>query len=309
MGLVVVNPGLCTTVQDAGRPGYAAWGVSAGGAFDRGSAELANALLGNSPDCALLEMTLVGGAYRAEGPLAMALAGAPIPARIVEADRSEHSLRLPSSFSVRDGAQLVLGQTISGARTYLAVRGGWQTTPVLGSRSSEQPLRAGEQLSAAPSSVLSRHLTDPTWQLKAAAPFRIVAGPDARSNSELNAAFWSHRHFRVGPRHDRKGLRLEGDPITVASDPERLSTPVAPGAIQVAGGQLIVLGVACGTMGGYPHVAHIISADLDRLGQVKTGDLIQFECVTIEEARRMLLESRNQRRSLIGRVGLMSQDE
>ena len=62
--------------------------------------------------------------------------------------------------------------------------------------------------------------------------------------------------------------------------------PVAPGAVQVAGGQLIVLGVACGTMGGYPHVAHVISADLDRLGQLKAGDVIQFECVTIEEARR-----------------------
>ena len=77
MGLVVVNPGVSTTVQDTGRPGYAAWGVSVGGSFDRSSAELANALLGNSAGCAVLEMTLVGGIYQAVGSLALALAGAP----------------------------------------------------------------------------------------------------------------------------------------------------------------------------------------------------------------------------------------
>lgn len=73
--------------------------------------------------------------------------------------------------------------------------------------------------------------------------------------------------------------------MTVAPTPERLSSPVAPGAIQVAGGQLIVLGVACGTLGGYPHVAHVISADLDRLGQLKPGDTIAFRRVTLEDAQ------------------------
>ena len=309
MGLVVVNPGLCTTVQDLGRPGYAAWGVAAGGAFDRGSAELANALLGNSSSCAVLEMTLVGGTYQADGPLAMALAGAPIDARIVEADGSEHPVRFPGSFAVRDAAKLVLGHTTLGARTYLAVRGGWQTPLVLGSRSWERPVRAGEHIPAVNASVPSRHLSDPAWQPAAGAPFRIIGGPDARSNPELNAASWAGRQFLVGKRHDRKGLRLEGDPVTVISEPERLSVPVAPGAVQVAGEQLIVLGIACGTMGGYPHVAHVISADLDRLGQIKAGDEIRFECVTIDEARRLHREARNQQQSLSRRVTMMAEDE
>ncbi len=308
MGLVVVNPGLSTTVQDMGRPGHAACGVSAGGSFDRGSADLANALLGNAPGCALLEMTLVGGAYQAEGPLAMALAGAPIDARIVEADGSEHPLRVPSSFTLRDGARLVLGQMTSGARTYLAVKAGWDTPLILGSRSSEQPLPAGAQLPAASSAVPSRYLPDPQWNSPSAAPFRIVEGPDSRSSPALNAAFWPSRRFRIGPHHDRKGLRLEGEHIPVISDPERLSTPVGPGAVQAAGGELIVLGVACGTMGGYPHVAHVISADLDRLGQLKAGDEIRFECVTIDQARRALFESRKERHSLLRLVQLMSPD-
>ena len=138
---------------------------------------------------------------------------------------------------------------------------------------------------------------------------RIVAGPDCRSNPNLNDAFWAGRRFRVGTRHDRAGLRLEGEPISVTSDPERLSAPVSPGAIQVAGGQLIVLGVACGTMGGYPHIAHVISADLDRLGQLKGGDVIEFERVTIEQARFLQRESIADRRSVIQRVGLLAQGE
>ena len=93
----------------------------------------------------------------------------------------------------------------------------------------------------------------------------------------------------------------KANPWSFPAAPERLSTPVAPGAIQVAGGQLIVLGVACGTMGGYPHIAHVISADLDRLGQLKPGDLLQFRRVTLEEARRLDRETRIQRRSLTTR--------
>jgi 5-oxoprolinase (ATP-hydrolysing) subunit C len=307
MGLVVINPGMCTTIQDEGRPGYAAWGVCAGGAFDRGSAELANALLGNSAGCAALEMTLVGGMYQADRPLALALAGGLIEAKIVMPDRSERAVRVPSSFSLREGEQLVLGHTLLGARTYLAVRGGWQTATVLGSRSTEQPLKEGERLPAGQSSVLSRHLADQSWQAARGSPFRIVPGPDVRSNPELHAAFWASQQFRVGTQHDRKGLRLEGDFVKVAADPLRLSTPVSPGAVQVAGGKLIILGVACGTMGGYPHVAHVISADLDRLGQLKAGDVIRFELVTIDVARRALREMHNQRRMLFRRVRLMSE--
>src|SRR4029077_8341160 len=98
MGILVIDPGLSTTVQDAGRPGYREWGVPLGGAFDRGSADLANALLSNAPDCAVLELTLSGGIYQAEGPVALAMAGAPMEAKILSLDRAEHALQLPVSF-------------------------------------------------------------------------------------------------------------------------------------------------------------------------------------------------------------------
>lgn len=310
MGLFVLDPGLSTTVQDAGRTGYREWGVPPGGAFDRGAAGLANALVGNDADCAVLELTLRGGTYRADGPLALAMAGAPMEARVVMADGSERELRVPLSWSLGDGERLVLGRAIEGARTYLAVRGGWQTRVRLGSRSTEDRLRAGDVLPAAPGSLPTRHPAGLGWRSPATEPFRILDGPDALSDDPAfdRSSFWADRPFRVGSRSDRMGLRLEGDPIASSFPPGRLSAPVAPGAVQAAGGQLIVLGVAGGTMGGYPHVAHVISADLDRLGQLRPGDTIRFRGVTLEEARLADDDMRVARKAVLGRISAAAQD-
>ena len=310
MGLIVIQPGLSTTIQDAGRTGYREWGVPAGGAFDLGSAGLANALVGNTPDCAVLELTLIGGVYQADGPLALAMAGAPMEARILAPDGTERDLRGPMSWTLHAREQLILGRAIEGVRTYLAVRGGWQTRIRLGSRSSEERLRAGNVLPAEPGSIPTRRPGGPGWTPPAAEPFRILDGPDGipADPGSGPSGFWEDRRFRVGSRSDRMGLRLEGDPIAIDSHAERLSAPVAPGAVQVAGGQLIVLGVAGGTMGGYPHVAHLISADLDRLGQLRPGETIQFRRVTHDEARRADWEMRRARKASFNRIATAAQD-
>jgi biotin-dependent carboxylase-like uncharacterized protein len=310
MGLLVVHPGLSTTVQDSGRTGYREWGVPPGGAFDLGAAGLANALVGNDSNRAVLELTLVGGTYEARCDLALAMAGAPMEAQVVAPDRSERVLRIPLSWTLRTGERLILGRAIDGARTYLAVRGGWQMPLRLGSRSSEERLVAGQILPAEPGSIPTRHPAEPHWTPPTAEPFRIIDGPDAtRTDSGFDPApFWADRCFRVGSRGDRMGLRLEGDPVAIGSPPGRLSAPVAPGAVQVAGGQLIVLGVAGGTMGGYPHVAHVISADLDRLGQLRPGDVIGFRRVTLDEARRADEAMRQVLKALLSRVATAAQD-
>jgi biotin-dependent carboxylase-like uncharacterized protein len=308
MGLIVVDPGLSTTVQDAGRPGYREWGVSPGGAFDRGSADLANALVGNPATCAALELTLTGGVYEAACPLALALAGAPMEAKVVGPAGRERVLEIPLGWSLRPGERLILGRTHQGARTYLAVKGGWQTRLRLGSRSSEERIRAGDVLAAEPAATPTRHPGAPGWTVPAAEPFRIIAGPDGRADPGFDHSFWAERRFRVGSRCDRMGLRLEGDRVAVSSPAERLSTPVAPGAVQVAGGQLIVLGVACGTMGGYPHLGHVISADLDRLGQLKPGDTIRFLHVTLAIARREDQATRLARKTFLNRIAIMATD-
>ncbi len=307
-GLIVEDPGFFTTVQDTGRPGYREWGVPLGGAFDRASAAVANALLGNAPGCALLEMTIRGGIYLVTSSLALALAGAPMEAKIVGTDGSERRLAVPSCFPVTQGERLVLGRMLGGARTYLAARDGWRTRVRLGSRSSEEHIVAGVRLPGLSGTTPTRYPSEPIWVAPTAEPFRIIDGPDGRRESAFDAALWAERGFRVGSHSNRMGLRLEGESVTTHLDPERLSAPVAPGAIQVAGGQLIILGVASGTMGGYPHVADVISADLDRLGQLKPGDPVSFHEVTLTEARALDKEARSRCVVRTLRLSLMARD-
>ena len=306
MGLMVIDSGFWTTVQDAGRVGYREWGVPVGGAFDRGSADLANALVGNGPGSAVLELTVRGGVYEALGSLGVGLAGAPIEATLVALDGPPRPLRVPSSTSLHAGDRLVLGRMRAGARCYLAIKEGIRTVLRLGSRSSEQPLRRGDFLPTKESSIPTRHPGEPGWRRPNDRPIRVISGPDAPAL--LGPLCWNVGWFSVSSRSNRMGLRLEGPPICVASMPDRLSTPVCPGAIQVAGRQLIILGVAGGTMGGYPHVAHVVSADLDRLGQLLPGDRVQFQQVTLAEARDLDRAARQSHRAMLVRIASLARD-
>ena len=286
MALLVVRPGLASTVQDRGRSGYREFGVPVGGAFDRASLDLANALLGNDPDDAALELTLIGGTYRAESTLAVALAGAPMAALIRPASGPDRPLAIPQSTTLRAGDELVLGGCATGARTYLAVRGGFPTPVILGGRSSEARLEAGAVLPARPgSTTLARRPVAWPWAVRARnEPIRIIDGPDA-ATVPGGSRLLESVEFRVSGLSDRMGLRLEGPAVAAATPADRVSAPVAPGAVQIAGGRPIVLGVAGGTMGGYLHPAHVIAADLDRLGQLRPGDRLRFQRVEVEEAR------------------------
>jgi len=295
VGLFVVRPGLFATVQDLGRPGSRAWGVPPGGSFDAASADLANALLGNPADAAVVELTLIGGAFEARAPLALALAGAPLAATLAPSAGPRNPLIIPSAFALDRGDRLELGGAPRGARAYLAVLGGWQTPPVLGSRSSEVALRAGDVLPARPGWT-PRRRPDPAldpFEPADARPLRLVGGPDALG-FDLSGLFGPDAAYRVGPESDRMGLRLvpEGASWDWPADPDRPSAAVAPGALQAAPGGPLVLGAACGTMGGYPHVAHVVAADLGRLGQARPGDRLRFQRISLAEARRLDGEAR-----------------
>jgi allophanate hydrolase subunit 2 len=298
MGLVVIHPGLSATVQDRGRPGHREFGVPEGGAFDRSSLALANALLGNDAGDAALELTMVGGSFRATDRLALALAGAPFDVRL---ERMEDviPLRIPQSFTIEPEDRLVFGGSSRGLRAYLAVRGGWRTSPVLGSRSSEARLIAGEVIPAMPGSVATRRLAEAEFPDPADGPIRLIDGPDGPIPQILLEG-----DFQVSPASDRVGLRLIGPPIEGVDLSERPSAPVAPGAVQVAGSRVLILGVAGGTMGGYPHVAHAITADLDRLGQARPGQELRFVRVDLAEARRIDRERRALLAARDHRIGL-----
>lgn len=317
VGLRVIESGLKSTVQDLGREGYRAWGVPVGGAFDVWSHSLANALLGNDPTMATVEMTLLGGLYEAVGgPLAMAIAGADMDASIV----GGRLLKAPQSFTLEAGQRLRIGGARAGARLYLGTRGGWRTGQVLGSRSSEKPMEAGAFLPCESGRTLTRRVGErslgsgdwagggrpgkgerhPLGESREPVPIsgaqvramdsrneheimlRVIDGPDAAVVPEID---WAAQPLRVGAASDRMGLRLEGARLEVHVDPDRLSSPVVAGAVQWTGQGLIVLGVAGGTMGGYPVVACVIGADLERLAQARPGANVRLERIGLEEAR------------------------
>jgi len=300
-GLRVIRAGVGATVQDRGRVGFREFGVPVGGAFDRESLDLANALVGNEAGAAGLELTLVGGEFVAEVSLAIALAGAPMGAAV-----GGRGLAVPGSATLRAGERLVVGGTRVGARAYLAVRGGWRTPLVLGSRSGEARIEVGALLPALAGATRWRRPIGWPWAVVAdPGPIRVVDGPDPGADGRLLEG----EEFAVSNRSDRLGLRLEGRAVAFEGPADRLSAPVAAGAVQVAGGRPIVLGVAGGTMGGYPHLAQVISADLDRLGQLRPGDRARFRRVEVAEARAIDAADRAERRRWLARVGAISRDD
>jgi len=307
MGLLVLKPGHFTTIQDQGRAGHREWGVPSAGAFDLGSLAIANGLLGNEPKDAALELTLLGGVYEAKVPLALALAGAPMKATLIRPGRTKFELFIPQSFSVEPGDQLQIGGTTRGARTYLAVRGGWRTSEVLGSRSTESRLESGTLLPALSSQTLCRRISSPPESLPGECSLiRVLRGPDAGRASNLEV--WARSCFQVTPACDRMGLRLEGPVLELEVEGEPLSGPVTPGSVQIAGGQMLILGVSCGTMGGYPQVANVISSDLGRLGQLRQGDKVQLQLIELEEARAIDLQTRLKRRAMFRRIAHLVRD-
>src|SRR4051794_32970229 len=151
-------------------------------------------------------------------------------------------LQVPLSFTLAAGERLVLGRTVTGARTYLAVKGGFQARVRMGSRSTEEPLKRGDFLATSESTIACRRPSEPAWNGPAARSIRIVDGPDRQRLSDPE--LWAGWRFRVSSQSNRIGLKLEGPPVVLTAEADRLSSPVAPGAIQVAGRQLIILGVA-----------------------------------------------------------------
>ena len=296
----VLSPGLLTTVQDLGRPGFGALGVPPGGAADAHALRLGNLLLGNDEGAAALEATLAGPELLFEEEALVALAGAPVRgdarrgrARAVERDRAS-----------RPAAGSTSGRAASGARAYVCVRGGIDVPHVLGSRSTDvatgfgglggRALAAGDLLAVGRG---ARRAARPPRRRRGRALERAAPPPARHAGAaaalvlhrEHSRRFFS-RSFRVSASSSRTGVRLEGEPLE-APTRSLVTEGVVAGAVQVpAGGLPIVLLVEHPSTGGYPKIASVISADLSALAQLRPGDEVRFAQVSFDEARRLLLE-------------------
>lgn len=307
--IVVVEPGMLTTVQDLGRPGHSALGVPAGGAFDALALRAGNRLVGNGDNAAGLECTLIGPTLRFEHDATVALTGAETPTR----DPTPWT-----RLTFRAGDRLRIGSIAGGARLYICIGGGLRVPPVLGSASTllsagfgghqGRALKEGDRLEFA---ARVEPTTAPVGSLRMVAALkrlytqplqdgvrtvRAVDGPHPHAfNGVVTDAFWNAT-FRVGNQSNRTGLRLEGPTFSTMIKGDMMSEGAPVGGIQITtgdgpgSGQPIALGVDGPTTGGYPVIACTAAVDLHLLGQARPGEKLRFTRVSLDEARSALID-------------------
>ena len=313
MSITVLDPGPLTTVQDAGRVGYAAQGYRSCGAADGYAYRLGNVLVGNDPGAAVLECTLRGAALRFETDTVFALTGAESPAALDSTPVPYYAPLLAKAGSV-----LQMGAAKTGLRSYLAVGGGIATPPVLGSRATDvkcgigglegRKLTAGDTLpigscdtpalwQAITAKRLDRPLRDKTVcgglhpmrvQGTQMLPLlRAVPGPQDAAFTFAGLHIFTQGVYQLTPNCDRMACKLAGPAIEMKHGADILSDGIAAGSVQIsADSQPIVMLTDHQTTGGYAKIATVISADLPVLAQLRPGQAVAFTFVSPAQAVR-----------------------
>ena len=283
----VLKPGLLTTVQDLGRPRFAHLGVSPAGAADRFSFRMANMLVGNPENTAALECTLLGPLLQFDSRATIAVTGS----------TTSTGVPLYQTLEVPAGQRLDLGSLISGARIYVAIRGGIAVPGLMNSASTLLPagiggfqgrtLRAADVLKIGDCATvpMRRLMNRAEFSQPASGPVRVTETTQSDWFSAPTLLQFQSSKFRISDHSNRSGIRLEGDAVVADRRSELITEGVSLGAIQVpADGQPIILFVDQQTTGGYPKIANVVTADLSRVAQLRPHDVIQFQFVTFAEA-------------------------
>lgn len=316
MSIHVVKPGALSTLQDLGRHGFQRLGVVVDGVMDEWSHRAANLLVGNAEREASLEITLMGPSLEFRETALIAICGAALTPRI-----GEQALPQDRPVLVRAGSRLDFGKRESGMRAYLAVHGGFDVAPVMGSRSTYlrggfggldgRALRKGDTLAigagdaARVAPQLARRLQQGSEPFAAAGDaliasstgttgvqtVRVMVGQQWPAFSDDAQARLFDAEFGLSPQSDRMGFRFEGPKLTLREPLEMISEAVAFGTIQVPpDGNPIVLMADRQTTGGYPKIAAVASVDLPRLAQLVPQQRVRFARISLDEAQRLYLE-------------------
>lgn len=295
----VLRAGAYTTVQDRGRRGHQRDGVPVGGAMDVTACRLANALVANSADAAVLEATLRGPTLAFDEDAWVAVTGADMDARI-----DDRRIATWWAAPVQAGQVLSLDISRAGCRSYIAVRGGIDVPHVLGSRSTYaragfggvdgRPLQRGDALRIVPSNVpgarLSRGIDIRHLDLQRDV-VRIVEGPHLERLDRQSCKAFLDEPFTMEPDSDRMGLRLKGPRLSFRAPQEPLSAGVTMGTLQLPpSGNPIVLMADRQTIGGYPRLGDAAAVDLPVLAQLRPGEAIRFSLVSAAAAEELYLE-------------------
>jgi antagonist of KipI len=306
----VVKPGLLTTVQDRGRWGSQSFGVSVSGPMDSYSHRLANAIAGNDPDAATLEVTLAGPELEFDDTRTVTVTGAEFDLTV-----DDRPVAMRAALDVGAGSLLRFGRRVRGSRAYLAISGGIATPSTLGSRATHLPsamggldgralkpgdrLPLGEPLRSVRPVRRSRAVeTSSSWTLPdGRATLRVLPGPQL---DRFVRAAWDvlqSGSYVVASDSNRMGYRLAGPTLETDGKLDLISDATPLGVVQVpASGQPILLMADRQTTGGYPKIAAVISADVSVAGQLGPGDAITFAACSPREALAALIA---QERSLM----------
>lgn len=295
MQVTVLSPGLFTTIQDRGRFGYIASGIGPSGAMDSDAMDTANWLVGNRPDEAVLEATLLGPSLLFEKDCICAVTGADMEARI-----GSKPVPFYRSFWVQAGQTLTLGAAKTGCRGYLALQGGIQLPPELGSRSTNlkcalggiqgRALKRGDVLPVPDEThpnCIDRRRKPVVYDQQV--EVRVIPGPQADGFPQSAFDTLTSAPFTLSDQSDRMGLRLTGPVIETVSGSDIISDGIAFGAIQVtSAGQPIILMADRQTTGGYAKIGTVCTVDLPKLAQLRPGGTVRFSLITVEQAQRLL---------------------
>ena len=286
--LNILQGGPNLSVQDMGRKGYRAVGLTEAGAMDPEALHEGAALLHQSPEYAAIEMAGSGGVFRADSDLRIALTGA-----TMSASMDGEALTWNASHTLPAGAKLTIGGARRGSYGYLHLGGGIATDPDMGSRSTHiragigRPLETGDSLPLGPDahSEVSNGLT-PSDRFDGG-KIRIVASMQTEAFDQATRDRFTAATFRRDPRGNRMGVRMDydGEGFSTGAGLSIVSEIVVAGDIQIAGdGAPFVLMCECQTTGGYPRIGTVIPCDLPRIAQAQPGTALSFEFITMEQA-------------------------
>jgi len=302
--LEFLSPGIMTSIQDLGRYGYGRYGVAPSGALDSYALRIANLLVGNSEGQACLETMLMGPGVRVLTDVVIAVTGGDLQPK-----KNRQPIEMWRSHAFQRNDVLSFGNAVNGFRAYIAIAGGFGLPRIMDSRSTnlssgfgghqgrtlkkDDILLSGEEPRELRKDA-SRGFTpdwiplySDQWRL------RVIWGPQDDHFPENSRQVFLKGVYTMSQDSDRTGIRLEGPEVVCRQDIEAsiISEGVISGSIQIPGDgkPIIILGET--VTGGYRKIATIISADLPALGQIKPGDGIQFEAVSLEEAHRALQET------------------
>ena len=302
MSITILNPGMLTSVQDLGRIGYQQFGVPVSGAMDPRSASIANILVGNDEGEAVLECTMMGPHIRFDAPNIIAITGGDLGATL-DGQRIDTYRAIP----VNAGQTLRFTMLRTGCRAFVAFAGGLDIPVVMGSRSTNMKAKIGGYqgrklqkddvigFRAPKTDLKSLGLRRTSFEIKPRAEYkqRTVLGPQDDALTERGITTFLSSVYTLTPEFDRMGCRLDGELIEHVKSGDIISDGIAFGAVQVpSAGKPIIMLADRQTTGGYAKIANVISADFRILAQLKAGDKVHFEKVSIAAAQEALLAQR-----------------